>query len=86
MERDLKRLPGVDLIFANVNAGNANFYVGLKALDERTLSQQDIMVKGSGLPSGLSEPARAAPRQGRFPRLASSRAAALGWPIELGFE
>ncbi|HEU5258978.1 MAG TPA: efflux RND transporter permease subunit [Vicinamibacterales bacterium] len=43
MERDLKLLPGVDLIFSNVNAGNANFYVGLKPLEERTLSQQDIM-------------------------------------------
>ncbi len=43
MERDLKRLPGVELIFANINAGNANFYVGLKPLEERSLSQQDIM-------------------------------------------
>jgi HAE1 family hydrophobic/amphiphilic exporter-1 len=43
MERDLKGLPGVDLIFSNVNAGNANFYVGLKPLEERSLSQQDIM-------------------------------------------
>ena len=43
MEHDLKRLPGVELIFANVNAGNANFYVGLKPLEERSLSQQDIM-------------------------------------------
>ena len=43
MERDLKRLPGVDLIFANVNAGSANFYVGLTPLEERSQSQQDIM-------------------------------------------
>ena len=43
MERDLKRLPGIELIFANVNAGNANFYVGLKPLEDRSLSQQDIM-------------------------------------------
>jgi len=43
MERDLKALPGVELIFANVNAGNANFYVGLKPLEERSLSQQNIM-------------------------------------------
>src|SRR6476660_5381749 len=43
MERDIKRLPGVDLIFANVNAGNANFYVALKPLESRKLSQQDIM-------------------------------------------
>ena len=43
MEHDLKRLPGVELIFANINAGNANFYVGLKPLEERSLSQQDIM-------------------------------------------
>ena len=43
MERDLKRLPGVELIFTNVNAGNANFYVGLKPLEERSISQQDII-------------------------------------------
>jgi len=43
MERDLKRLPGIELIFANVNAGNANFYVGLKPLEERSISQQDII-------------------------------------------
>jgi HAE1 family hydrophobic/amphiphilic exporter-1 len=43
MERDLKRLPGVELIFANINAGSANFYVGLKPLEVRTQSQQDIM-------------------------------------------
>jgi hydrophobic/amphiphilic exporter-1 (mainly G- bacteria), HAE1 family len=43
MERDLKRLPDVALIFSNVNAGSANFYVALKPLDERKLSQQDIM-------------------------------------------
>src|ERR1041385_5957823 len=43
MERELRKLPGVDLIFTNVNAGNANFYVGLKPLEERTQSQQTIM-------------------------------------------
>ena len=43
MERELRRLPGVELIFTNVNAGNANFYVGLKPLEQRSLSQQDIM-------------------------------------------
>ena len=43
MERELRRLPGVDLIFTNVNAGNANFYVGLKPLEQRSMSQQDIM-------------------------------------------
>ena len=32
MERDLRQLPEVDLIFTNVNAGGANFYVALKPL------------------------------------------------------
>jgi HAE1 family hydrophobic/amphiphilic exporter-1 len=43
MERDLTRLPGVALIFTNVNAGNANFYVGLKPLEQRSQSQQEVM-------------------------------------------
>ena len=43
MERELRRLPGVELIFTNVNPGNANFYIGLKPLEQRSLSQQDIM-------------------------------------------
>jgi len=43
MERDLHRLPDVDLIFTNVNAGTANFYVALKPLESRTISQQDVM-------------------------------------------
>jgi hypothetical protein len=43
MERQLRRLPGVDLIFTNVNAGNANFYVGLTPLEQRSMSQQDVM-------------------------------------------
>jgi len=43
IERNLRQLPEVDLVFANVSAGSANFYVGLKPLESRTLSQQDIM-------------------------------------------
>ena len=43
MEGDLRKLPDVDLIFTNVNAGSANFYVALKPLESRKLSQQDIM-------------------------------------------
>jgi HAE1 family hydrophobic/amphiphilic exporter-1 len=43
MERDIRQLPEVDLIFTNVNTGNANFYVGLKPLESRKLSQQNLM-------------------------------------------
>ncbi len=43
MEHDVRQLPEVDLVFTNVNAGNANFYVALKPLESRKLSQQDIM-------------------------------------------
>src|SRR4029077_12980561 len=42
MERDAHQLPDVDLIFTNVNAGTANFYVALKPLESRTISQQDV--------------------------------------------
>jgi HAE1 family hydrophobic/amphiphilic exporter-1 len=43
MERDLHKLPDVDLIFANVNSGSTNFYVALKPLESRKLSQQDLI-------------------------------------------
>jgi len=43
MEGELHKLPDVDLIFSNVNAGGANFYVALKPLETRNLSQQDLI-------------------------------------------
>ncbi len=43
MEDDLRKLPDVGLIFTQVNTGNANFYVGLKPLEDRKRSQNDIM-------------------------------------------
>jgi len=43
MEDDLRKLPDVGLIFTNVNTGSANFYVGLKPLEDRKRSQTDIM-------------------------------------------
>jgi HAE1 family hydrophobic/amphiphilic exporter-1 len=43
MERDVRNLQDVAVVFTNVNAGNANFYVGLKPLESRTLSQQTVM-------------------------------------------
>ena len=43
IEQNLRRLPEVDLVFTNINAGSANFYVGLKPLETRKLSQQDVM-------------------------------------------
>ncbi len=41
--RDPKKLPEVAMVLTSVNAGSANFYMGLKPLDERTLSQQELM-------------------------------------------
>lgn len=43
IERSLRNLPQVDLVFTSVSAGGANFYIGLKPLESRTLSQQAIM-------------------------------------------
>jgi hydrophobic/amphiphilic exporter-1 (mainly G- bacteria), HAE1 family len=43
IENDLRNLPEVALVFTNITPAGANFYVGLKALESRTLSQQDIM-------------------------------------------
>jgi HAE1 family hydrophobic/amphiphilic exporter-1 len=47
IERDLKTLPEVDVIFTTLYPGNgnflANFFVGLKPLGSRTLPQQELM-------------------------------------------
>jgi len=44
IERNLRQLPEVDLVFANVSAGSANFYVGLKPLEEINLFEDKWFV------------------------------------------
>ena len=43
IEQDLRQLPEVQTVFTNVNVSGANFYVGLTPLEQRELSQQDII-------------------------------------------
>ena len=43
IEEGLRKLPEVQTVFATVNAGNANFYVGLTPLEKRKVSQQQLM-------------------------------------------
>ena len=43
VEEEIRRLPEVTTVFATVNAASANFYVQLKPITERTISQQDLM-------------------------------------------
>ncbi len=43
IERDLRNFPEVETVLANVNAGSANFYVGLTPLESRKVSQQELM-------------------------------------------
>jgi HAE1 family hydrophobic/amphiphilic exporter-1 len=43
IERDLRALPEVDLVFANVFSNSANYYVAMTPLEDRKLSQQELM-------------------------------------------
>jgi hydrophobic/amphiphilic exporter-1 (mainly G- bacteria), HAE1 family len=43
MEQAIRRMPEVQTVYATVNAGNANFYVGLTPLEKRKVSQQDLI-------------------------------------------
>ncbi|MFH1574169.1 MAG: efflux RND transporter permease subunit [Acidobacteriota bacterium] len=43
IETDLGQLPEVQAVFATINPGSANFYLGLTALESRALTQQDLM-------------------------------------------
>ncbi len=43
IEQDVKELPEVQTVFTNVNVGSANIYVGLTPLEDRKVSQQDLM-------------------------------------------
>lgn len=43
IEEGIRKLPEVRTVFATVNAASANFYVGLTPLEERDVSQQDLI-------------------------------------------
>jgi hydrophobic/amphiphilic exporter-1 (mainly G- bacteria), HAE1 family len=43
IEEGLRGMPEVRTVFATVNAGSANFYVGLTPLEERKISQQELI-------------------------------------------
>ncbi|HYK90609.1 MAG TPA: efflux RND transporter permease subunit [Acidobacteriota bacterium] len=43
IEEDLRNLPEVQTVFTNVNVGSANFWVGLTSLENRKVSQQELM-------------------------------------------
>jgi hydrophobic/amphiphilic exporter-1 (mainly G- bacteria), HAE1 family len=43
IEDMIRKMPEVQTVFATVNAANANFYVGLTPLEERKVSQQELM-------------------------------------------
>ncbi len=43
IEEMIRKMPEVRTVFATVNAASANFYVGLTSLEERAISQQELM-------------------------------------------
>ena len=43
IEADIRKMPEVQTVFATVNAGGANFYVGLTPLEDRKISQQELI-------------------------------------------
>ena len=43
LEEEIRKLPEVITVFSTINVANANFYVQLKPLEERTVSQQDLI-------------------------------------------
>ena len=43
LEEEIRNLPEVTTVFATINTANANFYVQLTPLEERTISQQDLI-------------------------------------------
>jgi HAE1 family hydrophobic/amphiphilic exporter-1 len=43
IEAELRRLPEVTTVLTSVGAGNANFYLGMTPLGERSISQQELM-------------------------------------------
>jgi HAE1 family hydrophobic/amphiphilic exporter-1 len=43
IEEELRRLPEVQTVFSTVNPARANFYVGLTRLEDRKISQQELI-------------------------------------------
>jgi len=43
VEEEIRKLPEVTTVFATVNVASANFYVQLTPLEERTISQQELI-------------------------------------------
>ncbi len=43
IEEGLRKLPEVRTVFTTVNVGSANFFIGLTPLEEREVSQQELM-------------------------------------------
>ena len=43
LEEEIRNLPEVTTVFATINTANANFYVQLTPLEERTISQQELI-------------------------------------------
>ncbi len=43
IEEDVRKLPEVQTVFTNVNVGHINIYVGLTPLENRKVSQQELM-------------------------------------------
>jgi HAE1 family hydrophobic/amphiphilic exporter-1 len=43
IEEEIRKMPEVKTVFATVNAGGANFSVGLTPLEDRTVSQQELI-------------------------------------------
>jgi HAE1 family hydrophobic/amphiphilic exporter-1 len=49
IEPMLRQLPNVQSVFTNINNNYANFFVGLTPLDQRKVSQQDIIREVRGI-------------------------------------
>ncbi|MDR0310068.1 MAG: efflux RND transporter permease subunit [Acidobacteriota bacterium] len=43
LEEEIRKLPEVITVFSTINVANANFYVQLKPINERTVSQQELI-------------------------------------------
>ncbi|MCX6549617.1 MAG: efflux RND transporter permease subunit, partial [Acidobacteria bacterium] len=52
IEAQLRRLPEVETVLTSVGAGNANFYVKMTDLEDRKMSQQELMRQARGLMRG----------------------------------
>jgi HAE1 family hydrophobic/amphiphilic exporter-1 len=49
VERDIRKLPEVQTIFTDLDPGRASFWIGMTPLENRKLSQQDVMRMARGV-------------------------------------